>query len=262
MPTKIKRFYKDSKNKKEKASFNQDFNHLEEFSEILYSQIGTVPPELKRSPIKEALHTRVELVLFQNKYRSYYLIEGIICELNNDNIPAVIPLVRSFWELVSQLGYIYWQLHTNEDSEYLLREPLKRIYLGNRNDGTGPFSIGNISSVNVLTMVEKTEKSFNLIQKELSEQEASIIKDDLDISCVYADLSNQSHPNYVSNMFYSGITSSGHVKKLGDVGQDMNSIKPLLYGFYMSPLMVGVSLYHLFLSRIYNEPRMLVDEDS
>lgn len=261
MPTRLNRFYKDVNNIVEKAKFDEDFDNLEEFSVVLYSQID--PPELnfRQAPIEEAFRTRVEFILFQNKLRSYHLIEGIINELNNSNIPAVIPLIRAFWELVAQLGYIFWQLHSHVDFEYLLNDPLMRISLGNRNDGTGPFAIGNVTSINILTMVEKAQRAWLFIQEDSQDDNSGLVEDEVDITHLYADLSNQSHPNYISNMFYSSVGPDGIVQTLQDAGKDMESIKPLVYGFYMDPLMVGIGLYHLFLGRIYSDSRMRIGDE-
>ena len=256
MPLKINRFYKPNCEAKEKIAFDEDFDNLDDFLDMLFNDIRDPQLDFKQEPIEEAFRTRLELILFQNKFRTYYLIEGIVSGLNNNNLPAVIPLIRAFLELVAQLGYIYWQISRHNDYVYLMDEPLLKISLGNRNDGTGPFSLGHVTSVNIMTMFEQANKAWNLIKEDNSQGEGSDENSGEELLHLYADLSNQSHPNYISNMFYSSIDTDGKVKTLKDVGQDMESIKPLVYGFYFSPLSVGIGLYHLFMGRIYEDPKV------
>lgn len=241
---KIDRFYEKIPGSREKSKLDRDFDLVEDTLEKLRLEVEAKDVELLNDPLEAAFKSRVGIILFQNKLRAYHILRGIIGEMNNNNVPAVIPLVRTYLELAIQLGYILRQIDLH-DYEHLLKEPLMKLLLGNKNDKAGPFAIGRVESINILTMIPHAGKAWVGLGGESNHIEE-----------VYADLSNQSHPNYMSNMLYSTISEDGTYKTLDDIGEDMESLKGLAFPFYFDPLIISISFYRGLLGGIYDHEKM------
>lgn len=244
---KLNRFYPKNLSSKSMAEIDVDFHHLEELYENLQSDIKNHQFEIIHTPIQEAFRIRLKIIIYQNQFRAYHLLRGIINELNNNNLPTTIPLVRTFLELTVQLGYLCIEIEKTDDYEHLMNDPMYKIYLGNKNDGAGDLSIGKVETVHILDMVRSVDKYLNRIGENKKEET---------IMNFYSDLSNQSHPNYGSNMFYSTIDEDGIFRTLEDIDEDMESVKALAYYFYMPHLFCTIGLYNLFLGKIQEDSKV------
>lgn len=245
----ITRFYDKVTPSKSKKEIDEDFDLIEELYNQLKEDVKEHHIELVHTPIEEAFKCRLQIILFQNKYRAFYLLKGMITELNANNLPAVIPLVRTFFELMVQLGYLCLEIVNSDDLKYLMNEPMYKVYLGNKNEKAGKLAIGKVETINILTMIQHVDKYINSVGENKSDDKEIIMN-------TYSDMSNQSHPNYGSNMLYSSIDEEGTFKTLDDIGESMETVKALAYHFYMIPLLTGVAMYNLFMGKILDDVKV------
>lgn len=248
MDIKIKRFYKKIPNFN-KSKINKDFDSIDDLLKILEITINGKSIKLIHTPIDMAFKTRLSAIIYQNNTRAYYLLKGIVNELNTDNLPGALPIIRAFYELMIQLGYLANQITNHNEYSYLLSNPLYKVLFGNRNEGAGELSLGKVESISIMTMIKQAEKVLNSINPEKVNNEEILTN-------FYATLSNQCHPNYSSNMFYTYFDNQGNLISIKDIGEDMHSIKSLTYPFYMGPLTTAVILYKLFIEKIGIDPKV------
>lgn len=248
MSNQIKRFYNKIPNY-DKRKIDGDFDNIDDLLKELESSIDNKDIQVVHEPIEDAFKSRLTVILYQNNLRAFYLLTGIVTELNVDNLPAALPLIRSFYELMIQLGYLCSQILNHDDLNYLLSEPLHKVFLGNRNDGAGVLAIGKVETISIMTMLEHAEKVFNSINPKDTENTQIL-------ASYYADLSNKSHPNFNSNMFFTSLDQNGKLKRLEDIGENMSSIKALVYQEYMNPLISAISLYKLYMDKINEDPKV------
>ncbi|MBU0976710.1 MAG: hypothetical protein ABIE03_01725 [Patescibacteria group bacterium] len=249
MSIRIKRFYDKIPNY-DKSKIDNDFDNIDDLLIRLEGSIDNKDIKIVHQPIEDAFKSRLTIILYQNNLRAFYLLTGIVTELNADNLPAALPLIRAFYELMIQLGYLCSQILNHNDLNYLLSELFHKVFLGNRNEGAGVLALGKVETISIMTMLSHAEKVFNSIDPEGT-------KDKQILTNYYADLSNKCHPNFNSNMFFTSLDEKGELLGLDDIGENMSSVKALVYHEYMSPLLSAIDHYKLYMDKINADPKVV-----
>src|SRR3989339_467825 len=135
-----------------------------------------------KSSIEEAFQSRLQILLSSVLLRSLLLKEAMVQHLNSNNFPAYYATLKSFLEVPALLGYITHIIYNNDNYEKIIPK-INELSLGNRE--AGDFFVGEIKSINILTLFDKADKFF----KEKN-------KDPKPLKTFYEDVCNFGHINF------------------------------------------------------------------
>jgi len=217
---------------KNKNSSEADFDLIDSYRADIGKYIFT---DIKmtdwKSNIEEAFQSRLQILLSSVLLRSLLLKEAIVQHLNENNFPAYYSSLKSFLEIPALLGYIAHIIYSSKGLKEIIPK-INELSLGNRE--AGDFFVGDIKSINILTLFDKADTFF----KEKDENPKPL-------RTFYEDVCNFGHINFNAHI------AVGKLRK-GDIWKaetDFSKYKEL-YPFYMPGFTTAITAIKFFCSLI------------
>lgn len=189
--------------------------------------------------------SRVQVFLSSILSRSLFLKEGLVVALNENNLPSLFSILKSFLEIPAMLGYIFYTLERDIPKEETL-EIFSSLAMGNKEAGS--LSLGSCKAVNILTMFEKLELILNKIELETKGKRGLISTGQI-MSDFYKDICNSGHPNYNAHLTVGNFDNNG-------AWQILKVKKEEFWGGYKPHLLTAIAVIIFMCKKIVAHPKV------
>ncbi len=162
-------------------------NYINLVGKYIYTDIN-----LDYQPVDDNhIHAWIQRIVSANLLRSLYIRNEFVETINTRNFVGMFLPLKAWFEIVGVLASILDLLEKKLSKEDL-REKLEPYCLGNR----GITKIGEVESINVLTMINKANRYLEKMQKEVQNKDKA--SPETFFTSFYDTASNPSHPSFDS----------------------------------------------------------------